>query len=151
MNRQRFLFVIIIILVITNLLMLGFIFFKNRPQTSMPLHFRMAAQHTMQLDDRQLQKFVESAENHRRAILNLNKQQQNLLQKYYLPLTDDNQISKTDSLEQAIYQIEKRKLEITYKHFEEVKNQLRPNQMAGYKQFMQKSLGRILGQQEKKK
>lgn len=136
-------------MVLINLLLLGFVFFQNKPQLGIPFHLRMAAKHEMNLDDKQLEKFVESAERHKKAIRDLNEQQQALLQQYYLPLLHDKKNVNSASLEKAINQIEKRKLEITYQHFEEVKTMLRPEQMAGYQHFIQNALGRILGHQKK--
>lgn len=144
MNKQNFFQVLTLLLVLINLVLLGFLFLDKTPTAATLLR---TVQEEMELSEAQLKLFETSAQKHQRAIEALNSKQQVLIQTYFRASTNPP-IAHTDSLEQQIQTIEREKLRLTRLHFVEVKNMLQPAQLAGFDRFTQKAINRILAHQK---
>lgn len=133
-------------------MVLVFLLFQSRQKS----HPRMGHRHhtataIMKLDQEQDQLFLADARAHGTKMDSISNMQLKLLQPYFQTLVianGKNQVDKDSLLIQFQY-LEKIKIESTYQHFEYIKTILKPNQMEGYKEFVQKILNKILVKDKK--
>ena len=135
-------------LLLLNLIMLGF-FFLTKPGP--PKHKRPVRERAvrfMKLDKGQHQAFLQFANEHMALMDGFSNEQRNLLRPYFISILDAAKTIDTDTLLAQIQSIERKKIESTYQHFLDVKSILRPDQYAGFEQFMTAALEFILLDQE---
>lgn len=140
MKENRFYKIAFIAMFTLNLLVLSFMFFSkpqriplrgNRPGRA--ANFQHAKK-TMQLDDKQYEKFKDLAKQHGQKMISINKKQKSLL----VPLF--NQIEgNVDSLRmQKLGALEQEKIKVTLDHFQDIKSILREEQYDGFNSFKKK-------------
>ena len=76
-------------------------------------------------------------------MMKIGARQRTLVSPFFDGLIDKPTTSK-DSLLQEIQRLEKEKIQLTYKHFEEIKAMLKPEQLASFEPFMKTILKEIL-------
>lgn len=129
-------------LLVMNVMMLAFFFFF-RPKSSRPhtRQFEQEAMKMLSLDETQRFAFKDAAKKHGSQVRGLNEDNRRLVEQFFL---DDG---STDSLLiSKIQQLESQKLILTKKHFEEIKNILKPDQIKHFEPFKRRALGIILKQ-----
>lgn len=139
-------------LLILNLAMIAF-FLLGRPSGPPPQHhqnnkrgFIQEAIQVLHLNEEQSSAFIELTKKHRNQMEVIHSKQRELLKPYFLTLNDANHIGDKDSeaiLKEA-QELERRKIEATYQHFEEVKFILIEEQKPYFKTFMDKAIGIVL-------
>lgn len=137
-----------LILLILNLLLLGFIFLHKPAHRHgpPPLQFKVTEQ--LKLDSNQNESFLNSAEKHVARINEIDKDQADILRVYFSRLYDNSQ-TKTDSIFQRVISLEQKKIEATYNHLAEVKGLLREDQFENFEAFINHMLNVILGERKK--
>ena len=146
MSKLSFYKITSIVLFILNIALILYLFFKP------PFSQRgwnpndHPAKREMNLTAEQNEQFLSSANKHKIKIKELNSNLHKVLNGYFEPLKAmNNPVSATqDSLLAQIQMLEREKLDITYKHFEEIKSFLKPEQLNAYNQFISKALMKIL-------
>lgn len=138
-----------IALLCINLVFLVFFFSRPRPHHHGPPDGKKAKRH-LNLTDQQQADFVVLATQHQAQMINYNQQQRLLVEQYFAPLTSNKLKINTDSLLNIITTIEQQKIEVTYRHFEEVKAILREEQYARFEDFVDHAIGMILKKKKKK-
>lgn len=128
-----------------NLILIGFLFL-GRPNGG----HKMRAIDSLKMDKTQHDAFLASAKRHASLMRELTKAQTDLLKPYFQQLIDTNLIINEDQLFTDLQIVEKQKIKSAYQHFEEIKNFLREEQLAGFKPFMDEILGKVLSEKEKK-
>ncbi|KAA3641623.1 MAG: hypothetical protein DWQ02_00200 [Bacteroidetes bacterium] len=99
----------------------------------------------LNLNDEQVAVFRDLARAHSQEMRKINEAQRQALEPYFANLVHtDPEVSADEQLEN-ILQLERRKIEVTYQHFEEVKAILEPSQLSHYDRFVDESLKMILG------
>ncbi len=136
-----------------NVIVLAFFVFIKPTHQMPPNPLREFAKTEMNLDENQYQLFIKSADKHRKQIIELETQQNDLLQKYFSHLIVDtltnNNAANNDENLAALQSIEKQKIELTYQHFVEIKSLLKPTQYESYAVFLQKALDRFFKKNKK--
>lgn len=132
------------IMVLLNLTILGFLFFRNP-------HGRKGSRaiDTLKLDRQQHAAFLISAKQHETLMKGLMEKQQVLLKPYFQQLI--NADGKVDEIQLLVtmHQLESQKIQSTYQHFKEVKAVLKEEQIADFELFMNRMLKKILLEKEK--
>lgn len=103
----------------------------------------------LNLDEEQRTVFLESAKEHGNKVEEINQQQKSILKPYFNSLIDSNNVSNLDSLLTQYQNLERNKIELTYRHFQEVKTTLKKEQQANFEPFMKKVLEGILPENKK--
>jgi periplasmic protein CpxP/Spy len=133
MKKETFYKVTIAVLIVLNLLQVGGRFLAQRPKGN-PVN--MAVKH-LGLDDEQEKQFRELAQVHRKKMIDFRTRQASLTETYF------NQPS--DTLLNEVIFIERKKIEVTFQHFNDVKKMLKENQLDEFEGFKKRSIKRILG------
>jgi len=128
-------------LLLLNLVMLGFFFLRPAGPVGDPLKL---AREALRLDTDQQERFTELAMAHSAEMRNINARQSAILAAHFGQLTDLSTSSPTP-LPAEHGELERRKVEITYAHFEEVRSLLRPEQESLFPGFVEDVLRRVLG------
>ncbi|AWV97878.1 hypothetical protein [Arcticibacterium luteifluviistationis] len=143
MKQQDFYKYSTIGLLILNLAMVAFFFLtkpkagqEHRPEQGNPIEI-------LKLNSEQHELFIKSAMQHKENMDKIGASQRALVSPFFNGLIDKPTNSK-DSLLQEIQELEKEKIELTYKHFEEIKAILKPEQLASFEPFMKTILKEIL-------
>lgn len=132
-----------VLLFLLNLSMITF-FLMTRPRHLPPPGGQKGPPiEVMNLDEKQHANFQIYVEQHRNQMSKLDDQQRSLLQPYFNSLVDPNSTINTDNSIRQIAQLEQRKIESTYKHFQDVKSILRPEQEKDFRVFMHSALNMI--------
>lgn len=130
-------------LLLLNIALVAFLLFS--PPKGRPLGGKnQRATQVMNLDEAQNEAFLMSAKVHQSKIEELNNQQRAILKTHFETLLDDEKVAQNDSLLIKASVIEQEKVAITYQHFAEIKELLKPEQQAGFKEFVDLMLQRIL-------
>ena len=131
-------------LFLLNFLMITF-FFITKPK---PPHqeggFQKKAVDILKMDEQQHDTFLQFVKQHQRQMEEVNKQQRDLLKPYFYSLSDSTNKVDTESTLDRVQLLERKKIESTYQHFQDVKSILKPEQQAGFEEFMNTALERIL-------
>ncbi|MEM8965614.1 MAG: hypothetical protein AAGE93_04290 [Bacteroidota bacterium] len=98
----------------------------------------------MQLDDEQYDFFLQNTEQHKQQMGRFNDQKRDLLQIYFSSLLDSTNIANLDSLVMLVQVLERKKIEGTYQHFQDMHSILRPEQQSGFESFVNQAMQRIL-------
>lgn len=104
----------------------------------------------LDLNNDQIEAFRGLAKAHSREMREINEAQRQALEPYFANVVSaDPEINSDDQMEKML-QLERRKIEVTYQHFEDVKAILEPSQLPNYDRFVNESLKMILGRGGKK-
>lgn len=105
----------------------------------------------LQLDEQQYKMFIELAVDHSQQLRSIEKEERDELRRYFDQLLQEsNDSTQLDILEQ-VKLLEGSKVTITYKHFQEVKALLRPEQQEYFEGFMKKALRLLLVEERRRK
>ena len=132
MKKETVYKIVIGLLILLNLLQVGGRFLQNRP----PEDIQRKVVDQLQLDASQEKQFFALAQNHRKSMMTFNKGQHQLTQAYFA--------EPSEALLRQIMVLEKEKIQITEKHFTDIKAILKPDQYADFENFKKKALARIL-------
>ncbi len=97
---------------------------------------------SLNLNDRQAADFQVLATTHKEEMRQLTTAQGEALRTYFSGLSDPD--GAPDTLPTAVLDLERRRIEQTYRHFEEVRQLLEPEQQPGFPEFVDRALDRIL-------
>ena len=134
-------------LLFLNIAMLVF-FFLTKPKHPPMDGLKKDAKAILKMDDAQNEVFLKSVKEHQKKMEAFSQQQKKLLKPYFNNLIDSNEIHE-EVLEQ-VEQLERKKIESIYQHFQEIKSILRADQLSGFKEFMNHATKRILQNPRKK-
>jgi len=145
MKQKQFYKYCAIILFLLNIALISFFFFSKPPPPGFKNKQGKPIHEVMNLNEAQFDTFKKSARVHMKFMAEFDKNHNELLDKYFRIILDENpnQIKK-DSLMNALLASEKKKIEATSQHFEEVKIILRPEQHHSYHQFLDEILKDIV-------
>lgn len=145
MKQKQFYKYCAIILFLLNMALISFFFFSKPPPPGLKNKQGKPVHDVMNLNQKQFNTFQKSARGHMKFMAEFDKNHNELLDKYFRIILDENpnQIKK-DSLMNILLASEKKKIEATYQHFEEVKIILRPEQLHSYHQFLDEILKEIV-------
>lgn len=136
-------------LLILNLTMVAF-FFLTAPPPSQGTHKRgEKAVDILKLDKQQDESFILLATQHMQQMDDFNDEQRNLLKPYFNTLIDQSKSVDSDIILNQIQSLERKKIESTYQHFQEVKTILNPSQHLDYEYFIEHAIRKILIDQKK--
>lgn len=105
----------------------------------------------LDLDQEQTAKFKELAKAHHNEIKSLNLEHRLFMSTYFASLGEQTSEFERDSLVANLQHVERQKLEVTYKHFEDIKSILTKQQLEDFPIFVEQSLFRVLGRTNRKK
>lgn len=103
---------------------------------------------SLNMDKAQHDAFLESAKVHVQLMTSVDDQQKKLLEAYFKTIMEPSS-NVNPTFPEEVVQLEKRKIEGTYKHFQEIKTLLKEEQLADYQQFMDRMINRILPKAKK--
>lgn len=98
----------------------------------------------LDLDDDQRKIFLGEARRHSRALEEIDRQQSDLLKPYFFQLTSTAENVDEAAILDQVQALERRKINVTYQHFQKVKEILKEEQAAYFEDFMSKALDIIL-------
>ncbi len=104
--------------------------------------FRSRAVKLLDLDEEQNELFKARADAHHEKIMELDRSQTDLIQRYFGGLATQTAIDS--SLQDELNRVQQAKLTETYGHFYQVKELLRPEQQANFEPFLKAALRRLL-------
>lgn len=132
-------------LILLNVTLIAF-FLMTRPPAAQPRggQFLDRAIELLHLEDAQQTTFVAAARQHSEQMNALNQQQQNLLRDYLESLTDTTLASNNTATLNEVISRERHKIEITYRHFQEIKSMLNPSQLPYFEVFMKEASEALL-------
>lgn len=130
------------------LLNLGLIFFLFQGRPKRHHHprgaFHQEAIKILELDATQRDEFRDLVKTHSQAIEVLNAERSTILTPYFNNLFSESSPVKQDSLMLRFQAIEKKKVEITRDHFQEVKKMLKPEQEQHLDLFLKRAVNILL-------
>lgn len=136
MKKETFYKVAIIILLVVNILQLIPFLLGPKKGPNPQGNFRQKAIKIMNLNKTQEKQFLNFAEKHRDKMEILNKEQRKLTSTYFK--------APTDSLLNIISKIETQKINVTERHFSEIKSILENSQINEFNKFKEEALKSIL-------
>lgn len=147
MSQVNVLKILVGILIVMNAGLI--IFFFNGPGRRMPPgggpeNFRNIVIRELQLDDRQQEDYLRSARAHREGMNRLERDQAELTRAYFDGLKSGTQSGGRDSLLAKIQAIEASKVELTYRHFDELKAICREDQLGHFPRILDRALNLML-------
>ena len=98
----------------------------------------------LEMSDEQYELFHSSASAHSKKIASIDNEQRMLLSTYFQGLTAASKTMHSDTLLNRLDQLNRRKIEVTYQHFKEVKAFLNEDQQGNFKIFLDEILDRII-------
>lgn len=99
----------------------------------------------LNLNKEQATIFRDLVREHSREMRSINEEQKNALEPYFATVIESVPDPNIQARLDKVMVLEKRKIEVTYKHFEKVKAILEPAQLGEFEIFVKESLNRILG------
>lgn len=147
MKTSQFFKYTTIALLIMNFAILAFLFFR-KPPPHLRMHPLRAANEILKLNEADYKIFENLAKAHHKEVVDINNQQKELLKPYFNHLLDSSNNNREDLLNQ-IQQLERKKIEITYHHFETLKDRLKSIDDSDFKTFINRSLQSIFGDNKK--
>ncbi|GAB5524629.1 MAG: hypothetical protein Roseis2KO_25010 [Roseivirga sp.] len=100
----------------------------------------------LNFDEEQNAKFRELVRKHRDQVADIRKEEQTLIKQYFGGLNSDTQELQQDQLVEEINQVQKKKLEVTYAHFQEVRSICTNEQLLLYKELMDEMTQVLIGE-----
>lgn len=147
MEQSKFYKYIIVGLVGLNIAVLAF-FSLSKPRPPHELSYknnRAEVIEILHLDDQQATQLKRLADEHVRSMEEFKVQQAAILSPYFISVIDSGESNGIDSLLFQKYQeSEKAKIELTYKHFQQIKELLREDQYPYFQKFVHKTVDRVL-------
>ena len=133
MSKIKLISIIAISLLVTNLALIGFVFFgKSKHQ---PIDRKYVVIEKLNFDDNQIVEFEKLIDWHHKEIISTDSELRTLKNKLYSTLITDTLVGLRDSL---ISEIGKKQMKIEtihLNHFTNVKKLCRPEQQAAFKEF----------------
>lgn len=152
MNQLKFYKYATWVLLFLNIAILGFfLLIKPRPpHPSHPHQFQAEVIEILALNEQQVSAFKQLAQEHGQKMTSVNAQQQKLLLPYFKSLTTISNRMNKDSILVEFQQLERKKIEVTYQHFQDIKLMLNKNQLPHFENLMGRFIDRLLLTKEKK-
>lgn len=147
MNKKILNSIIIVVLIATNLFLLGFIFFSKPPHPPMP---KQVIIKKLGLDKTQTANYLQLTKAHHEVVIALESKIKEKKNELYSTLANGNGNVNVDSLANAIGQIQTEIEHTHYKHFIEIKNLCRKEQLPAFNE-LSKELGDLFFRHRKKK
>jgi hypothetical protein len=147
MNKKTLNSIIIAVLLTSNLILLGFIFFSKPPHPPMP---KQVIIKKLGLDKTQTADYLQLTKAHQEAVIALESKIKEKKKELYITLANANGNTNVDSLANAIGQIQTEIEHTHYKHFTEIKNLCRKEQLPAFNE-LSKELGDLFFRHRKKK
>ena len=133
-----------LVLLLLNISMIGF-FLLTKPKGPHRNGFGpKPTVEILKLDKQQHDAFLGHAKRHIEQMENYNILQKNQLKPYFNTLVDSTKNIDSNSHLQQVLQLERKKIESTYQHLQDVKSILRPEQQADFEPFVGSDLEIIL-------
>ena len=139
-----------IVLFVLNLAMIGFFIWRKPPPPKGGGHFLRQAQQMLKLDEQQNEQFVQMAKVHKRKMDSIQQVHSEFLMPWFQSVFNSTSDPNSDLSLDRVGQLEQEKVELTYKHFKEIKSLLNPSQQDRFEPFMNEALKNILGRTKKK-
>jgi len=135
-------------LLLLNVGVLAFFFLTkpHPPHHASPNNFQSEVVEILGLNNQQAANFKKLAEDHMHKTRSINEQQEKLLPPYFKSLTDLSKNIDKDRILDEFQQLERKKIEVTYQHFQDIKSILDENQLPQFEGFMNTFIERILTQ-----
>ncbi len=158
MKKSNFYKYALFFLIALNIALLSFVIISkpqpprppfNSPSSAGPGSFMNQASSILRLNKEQANSFSELAEKHKKDMDIINKNEGTLISEYFEALNNNFSDTHSDSLLMLINDANTEKLTVTFKHFEDIKELLRPEQKPDFKRFMDRALNNILNIKEK--
>ena len=131
-------------LLFLNISMILF-FFLTRPKPFPPRDGgKRRAIDMLKMDEQQHDIFLEYVNQHIQLMDGFDNQQRNLLKPYFNTLVDSTKNTDSDNLLGQALQMERKKIESTYQHLQDIKSILRPEQQAAFEAWINSALEVIL-------
>jgi protein CpxP len=134
MKREKFLIAVIIALLISNLLLIGFLVLRPKPMHG-PNGPKEIVIKKLGFDDTQVTTYEALIEEHSRKIVDLNNQVANEKKTLYTYLNDNQSTSKRDSIVNTIALIQSEIEKTHFAHFQDIKKICKPEQLPLYEKF----------------
>lgn len=106
--------------------------------------FRSEVINILNLNDQQQSAFRKLAHEHNQSMIMLKEQQQDLLPPYFANLAEPSESIDPDKILTKFQQLEREKIEVTYQHFQDIKNLLNQEQLPYFKGLMGKLIDELL-------
>ena len=135
MNKSKFLIIAVIVLLVSNLFLAGFILThkKGGPHRKNPKELIVKK---LDLDDNQVKNYEELIDAHKPAFIEKKKTLQNKKNDLYLLLQSNNDQTKSLELSAEIGELQ-REIEIfQFNHFKDIRQLCNPNQLAKFDELM---------------
>lgn len=151
MNQVKFYKYIIFGLVSLNMIVLAFFLLTKQHPRHQPPPKNIQAEviKIFGLDSQQTVAFNKLTIGHKQKMREIEAQQKKLLLSYFGSLTNDIQGADKDSLLDQFQQLEREKIEFTYRHFEEIKELLNKSQLPEFEEFMRNVTDKLLSGKKK--
>jgi hypothetical protein len=146
MKKSQFYKIAAIGMLVLNISMIAF-FLITRPHPPHPgegAKFRNQALDILHLDDAQTAQFEELAGEHHEKVTEVKEKQSELLKTYFENFQADNNSGVLPSFPAEFLSLEQSKVELTYRHFLEVKTLLKPDQIDYFPDFLQEAMDVLL-------
>lgn len=146
MKPIKFYNYIIIGLVSLNVIILAVFLFPKPRLIRQPSrgNFQTEVIKLFRFDRQQASNFKALTVEHKQKMEQINEQQRKLLLPFFGRLTNITASANKDSLLNRFEQLEREKIEVTYHHFEEIKQLLNKSQLIKFEEFMQNATEKIL-------
>jgi len=134
MKKEKLLWVLIIVLIAVNAATLFFIVSGRRPEPGN--RFDRTVVEKLQLTKKQITQFEILKREHHQDIMAVDAQMSSNYERYFYLLNETNGSTAKDSLEIILSSQQKEKIQITYHHFENLKNICTKEQQAKFKELV---------------
>jgi len=131
-------------LIFLNIAVIAFFLFAKPKHPPTKKHFRAELIKTLRLNKQQKPVFKKLAGMHNDKMKVINQKQQKLILPYFESLAKPNDSINTNNILTQYQQLEREKLEVTYLHFEEVKNLLNDEQLPLFEGLIEKFIDEVL-------
>lgn len=134
MKKEKFLWILVIVLIALNAATLFFIVRGPRPDHEN--RFDRTVVDELELNDKQIKQFNAMKREHHQEIMRLDAEMRSVYERYFYLLTNTMNSSEKDSLETILSNKQKEKIQITYHHFEELKSICTEKQKEKFKKLV---------------
>ncbi|MFA7273925.1 MAG: hypothetical protein WC044_08650 [Crocinitomicaceae bacterium] len=134
MNKNKFYILIIVFLLVSNLLLVGFMVFR-RPPNAGGDHPKFVIIERLHFDKKQIYQFEELIKIHRANIEERSEEIKKAKNELYSGLSGSSNMEKTDSLFHVIAKTQAEIEKIHFNHFKEIQSICHPNQLEDYKEL----------------
>jgi hypothetical protein len=138
MSREKLLTVSVVLLLLLNFGILGFLLLGHKPPPppdgpGRPPHPGLPVVEKLHFDESQKTAFDQMKKEHHATMEKLDEQHEGILKQYFEMLGKSGNIqSQKDSLEHALASVEARRASVTFEHFNAVKAMCRPDQVSQF-------------------